>query len=444
MPRPHKPNKNRHKSSHTNRSRSASTRNASDSRGNGRSKQSFKAHPFEYHQELTVKIESLSNQGDGVAKVDIPEKELENWVIFTPFTIPGETVKIRITRNNKNCSLAELLEVIDASEARRTPACKHFTLCGGCQYQHMDYAMQLEQKTAQIQQLLYHIAGIETDVNATIASPKEYEYRSKITPHFRKPYNGKISTIGFVAKKQGREYLDVDQCPIAMEEINAVLPAIRKQTHHAAKNFKSDHTLLLRAAGGRVETNESTVITETVNDIDFHFLAGDFFQNNPFILPAFVDYAADRAGGHDYLVDAYCGSGLFSLSLAKHFKQVKGVEISVTATDWAKQNARLNKIENTDFIAASAEAIFKDIDFPARETTILIDPPRAGCSQDFLHQLFQYAPRKVVYISCDPATQMRDLKFFMENNYSITDVQPFDLFPQTKHLECIITLETEK
>jgi len=113
-------------------------------------------------------------------------------------------------------------------------------------------------------------------VNPTIASPQEYHYRSKITPHFRKPYNGKISSIGFVSKQQGREYLDIHRCPIAMQEINDALPKIREQVHHGAKQYKQDTTLLLRAAEGKVATNPNTVITEKVNGIDFHFLAGDF------------------------------------------------------------------------------------------------------------------------------------------------------------------------
>ncbi len=402
-----------------------------------------KAHPFPVSHELEVRIVSLSNQGDGVAKIDIPAKNIKQWVIFIPFTIPGEEVHIRITSNKKNCSLAELVAVNKPSVFRVEPRCSLFTVCGGCQYQHMDYQMQLTEKTQQIEQLLQRLAGVEFAVNDTVASPREYAYRSKLTPHFHKPYNGKISQIGFVSKLKSRDYVDVINCPIAVDEINEALPEVRQHAKDSAKSYKKDHTILMRAAEGKVTTNESTVIKETVNEVDFHFLAGDFFQNNPFILPAFVDYASKQAKGDNcnYLVDTYCGSGLFALTLAKDFKHVTGVEISETATDWAKQNARLNGIENTSFLAASAEAIFKNIDHPAEETTVLIDPPRAGCSSDFREQLFKFSPKKVVYVSCDPATQMRDLTYFVDHGYDVSDVQPFDLFPQTKHLECIITLE---
>lgn len=407
-----------------------------------RPQKQFNATPFPHHHELELKIESLSNQGDGVARIDLPDQKLTAWVIFTPFTIPGETVRVRIKSNKKNCSLAELIEVITPSEHRVDPECRLFMKCGGCQYQHISYAEQLNWKARQVTDLLKHLAGIDHPVNPTIASPNPYHYRSKITPHFRKPYNAKIGPIGFVSKQNSREYLDIIQCPIAMSEINTALPAIRKKTHSLARRYKKDTTLLLRASEGRVETDPESVISESVGDLKFHFLASDFFQNNRFILPAFTAYAAQQAKSKvsQYLIDAYCGSGLFALSLSRYFKQVAGVEVSETSTSWARQNAKLNNIENAKFIAAKAENIFSGLDFPAAETTVLIDPPRAGCSAAFLDQLFHFRPTRCIYISCEPATQMRDLQRFLDAGYRIEDIQPFDLFPQTRHLECIVTL----
>lgn len=407
-----------------------------------RPKKQFRAKPFPQFHELELEIESLTNQGEGVARVDIPFHGLTNWVIFIPFTIPGEIVKARITSNKKNCSLAEIIKVIKPSQHRVTPECKLFQKCGGCQYQHIAYQEQLSWKTRQVTELLKYNSKIIHEVKPAIASPKNYHYRSKLTPHFRKPYNGKISNIGFVSKQGGREYLDVTHCPIAVEEINQVLPDIRKKTHQLAKQYKKDTTILLRASEKGVETDPEGIICQQVGDLKFRFLASDFFQNNPSILPAFTDYAAQQArlGENTYLIDTYCGSGLFSLSLAKHFKQVAGIEISESSASWARQNASLNDIHNAEFTTASAEAIFKKINFPAEQTTVLIDPPRAGCSTEFLDQLFNYSPSRCVYISCEPSTQMRDLQKFTEAGYAIEEIQPFDLFPQTRHLECIVTL----
>ena len=200
--------------------------------------------------------------------------------------------------------------------------------------------------------------------------------------------------------------------------------------------------MLIRATLEGVETDFKATATERVGDLTFRFLAGDFFQNNPFILPSFTGYVADRAaeGGARFLVDAYCGSGLFALTLAGRFEKVAGVEVSETSCDWARRNAESNGIANATFLTASAEAIFGNISFPADQTAVVIDPPRKGCTPEFIDQLAAFAPSRVVYVSCDPATQARDLKLLDARGYSLADVQPFDLFPHTRHLECVMTL----
>jgi 23S rRNA (uracil1939-C5)-methyltransferase/tRNA (uracil-5-)-methyltransferase len=181
-----------------------------------------------------------------------------------------------------------------------------------------------------------------------------------------------------------------------------------------------------------------------VGDLKLRFLARDFFQNNPFILPAFTAYVRLQAAatGARFLVDAYCGSGLFALSAAPAFERVAGIELSESSIRFARQNAAANGIANVAFQSGDAATIFAGLDpiFSPAETAVIIDPPRKGCDESFLAQLFAFAPRTVVYVSCDPATQMRDLKGFLAAGYSLKDVQPFDLFPQTRHLECVITL----
>lgn len=391
--------------------------------------------PFEYHQEIEVRIDALTNLGSGVARVD-------GWVVFVPFCLPGETVLARVYRNDKNCSHADLVEVLEPSESRVTPACPLFGTCGGCQYQHFSYEGQLAWKTRQVRELLKHMAGIEFPVNDCHPSPQLWNYRSKITPHFDQPRDGQVGNIGFLAVGRRSQIIDVPTCPIAMREINDALPAQRESIRANAHTFKRGATILMRATQGRIETNPKAVATEQVGGVSFDFLAGDFFQNNPFILPGFTGHVARKAreGGARYLVDAYCGSGLFALTLAKDFEQVAGVEVSETAADWARRNAEANGITNARFMAASAEAIFGQIDFPAAETTVVIDPPRKGCTREFLDQLAAFAPARVVYVSCDPATQVRDLAILRELGFGLEDIQPFDLFPHTRHLECIMTL----
>ena len=362
--------------------------------------------------------------------------------MFVPFALPGEVILTKIWKNEQNCSHGDLLNIITSSPARIEARCRYFAECGGCQYQHLSYVEQLQWKRKHVSELLERLAGISTEINAPIASPEEWNYRSKITPHFKKPKNGKINEIGFLKKASRQSVLDIDHCHIAMNELNDILPHTREATRKRGNSYKKGATLLFRTNGEQVFENPRDIMSEKVGDLTFHFLAGDFFQNNPFILPQFVQYACDKAlAGSNYLIDAYCGSGLFGLSLAKNFKEVSMVEVSDSGADWARYNAKSNAITNAKILTASAEHIFKDISYPSAETTVLIDPPRKGCTEEFLDQLFKFGPHRVVYISCNPATQARDLKFFDTAGYEVLDIQPVDLFPQTRHLECIVTLE---
>ena len=500
-------------------------------------KKKFNDHPFAYRQEIELEIVTLTNLGLGLGRVALarteessgfrvsgsglpvrssetpepavsanpepdlsrrsqvepetqnPKPETQNpklpppaaagWVVMVPFALPGELVRVRVYRNHKNFSEADLLEVLRPSPHRVTPRCALFSRCGGCQYQHLAHAEQLLWKQRQVAELLEHMAGVVFPVAPVIGSPREFGYRSKITPHFAAPNAAKSSgfrvsgselsdeplptvpsvnpepetrnpaaappPIGFLRQGARFEIVDVPRCEIATEAINARLGEVRAEVQARAQRgeYQRGATLLLREASGTVTTDYDATITETVGGLKLHFLARDFFQNNPFILPAFAGYVRAQAAttGARFLVDAYCGSGLFALSAAPAFEQVAGIEISETSVQFARQNATANGIANATFQAGDAATIFAGLTLPPDETVVVIDPPRKGCDESFLQQLFAYRPRAVVYVSCDPATQMRDLRHFLAAGYALTAVQPFDLFPQTRHLECVITLQ---
>lgn len=404
-------------------------------------KKKFNEHPFPYHHELEMEVSTLTNLGVGLGRVPVGEGK---WVVMVPFTLPGEKVRVRVYRNHKNYSEADLLAVLTPSPHRIDPRCPLFGRCGGCQYQHLAYAEQLKWKRQQVEELLKYMAGVEFAVAPVIASPKEFGYRSKITPHFNPPRAGQPSPIGFLKTGNRFELVDVPACDIATPEINAKLPEVRAKTQQrlAAGEYQRAATLLLRHAQEGVITDYDAVIHEQVGALKLHFLARDFFQNNPFILPAFTGYVREQAAGSGarFLVDAYCGSGLFALSCAPAFERVAGIELSDTSIKFATENAAANGITNTVFQAGDAAQIFAGLTFPPGETAVVIDPPRKGCDEPFLAQLFAFGPRAVIYVSCDSATQMRDLKGFLAAGYELIAVQPFDLFPQTRHLECVITL----
>ncbi|KAL7522684.1 hypothetical protein ACHAWX_007367 [Stephanocyclus meneghinianus] len=263
-----------------------------------------------------------------------------------------------------------------------------------------------------------------------------------------------IGPIGF-KEKASRRLVDVPYCHIATPAINTALEQIRNDKRTEAiegrlKKPSKGATLLLRDAEGVVQTNPTKYVDTLVNGLTFRFQAGNFFQNNPYMLPKMVDLVVSAATAPSpigermtHLIDCYCGSGLFALGSSSFFDVCVGIEVNSKAVEEAKANAVLNGIGNCDFVSASAEAIFqsRDPDFPRDNTVVVVDPPRKGCSQEFLEQLDRYRPARVVYMSCDPATQARDANFLVGHGYKIVSVQPFDLFPQTRHIECLAVFD---
>jgi len=422
-------------------------------------KKIFRDKPFAYHQEIELEIATLTNLGVGLGRVPVPDASgagMSPWVVMVAFALPGERVRARVFRNHRNYSEADVVEILTASPERITPRCPLFGRCGGCQYQNLGYPAQLAWKRRQVAELLLHMAGVDFPVAPVVGSPEPFGYRSKITPHFHSPRDGREPEIGFLRQGTRFDVVDVPRCEIATEAINSRLAEVRAGVRERAARgeYPRGATLLLRDAGGVVTTEHDAVVTEEIvlprdparsTDgirLRLRFLARDFFQNNPFILPAFVAHVRDQgaASGARFLVDAYCGSGLFALGSAKAFERVVGVEISESSAAFARENAVANGISNATFRTGDAASLFAGLDFPAADTVVVIDPPRKGCDESFLRQLIAFGPRAVVYVSCDPATQMRDLAHFLAAGYALGTVQPFDLFPQTRHLECVITL----
>ena len=463
-----------------------------------------------------MRIESLTNLGFGVARIELEETmdkdtttsetedcvngEGKKWVVFIPNVIPGEIVRVRIYRNYASYSDADLLQIIEPSPDRIEPKCSLATICGGCQYQHISIDRQRKMKTMQVQELFERLGAFETHefpaVLDTLGTEKIFGYRSKITPHYDAPMTKKewrkaqtnaqnsgdaevnksceIGPIGF-KEKASRRLVDVPYCHIATPAINDALVNIRDSKREEArqgllKKPSKGATLLLRDADGVVETDHNVYVNTTVNNLTFRFQAGNFFQNNPFMLSKMVDLvveASTRASSSGkpmtHLIDCYCGSGLFAIGSSSSFDVCVGIEVNEKAVEEARENAALNGIQNCDFVSASAEAIFqsenpvrvtkKDADgndedneilvrdFPRESTVVVVDPPRKGCSEEFLEQLDQYEPQRVVYVSCDPATQARDAKLLVSYGYEIVSIQPFDLFPQTRHIECLAVFE---
>jgi tRNA (uracil-5-)-methyltransferase len=442
----------------------------------------FVAFPFQYHQEVDIRIETLTNRGWGIGRIDVSQNEQQanddasvgeevisstgtqmKWVIMVPNVVPGELARVSIFRNFKNYSEGDLVSVLEPSPDRIEPVCPLADDCGGCQLQHMSIESQRNWKTASVLESLQQY-GIETDVSPTLGTEHVFGYRSKLTPHYQAPAKRRrggptvegdknIQAIGF-QRQTSRSIIDVTTCPIATLAVNEKYEQARTELRSKPSTRTKGATLLFRQAnlddqGDAVSTNHQDYLTTRVRGLDFTYQAGNFFQNNYYVLPLMVDHVVEHASAPSHgiamthLVDCYCGSGLFALSAASHFETVVGIEINDKAVKEATANAVANDITNCHFRAAAAEAIFADIrDFPGDTTSVVLDPPRKGCSEDFLEQLYAFAPKRIVYMSCDPTTQARDaLGIVGTGRYRITSVQPFDLFPQTRHIECLVIFE---
>ncbi len=350
-------------------------------------------------------------------------------------------MKARIFRNHANYSQADLLEVLTSSPDRTEPVCELYGSCGGCQYQGATYEAQLKWKRQQVVNSLVRLGGLSVEVEPVIPSPKPYGYRSKLTPHFQGGRQGKELSIGFLRQGSRRALIDVKTCPIATDAINDALPAARDELKNAPKR-KRGGTLLLREVIEGVVTDPKKLVSEKVGDLIFHFKAGEFFQNNPFVLPLLVEHVVQQAKTDEIslLVDAYCGGGLFGLSAASRFKKIVGIEISREGFEGARTNARINQIDNAQFFLGDASSIFDELDGFTEPAALVIDPPRRGCDPDFLRQAIEFGPQRIVYVSCEPATQARDSQILLEAGYQAILAQPFDLFPQTRHVENVLTL----
>ncbi len=251
----------------------------------------FNDKPFAYHQEITLEVATLTNLGVGLGRVD-------GWVVMVPFALPGETVRAKVYRNRANYSEADLVEVLTPSPARVKPECALFGACGGCQYQHLAYVEQLTWKQRQVQEVLARIGGLpEVEVRPTHPSPRPYHYRSKLTPHYEPPRRDGSFPIGFLRAGSKRALVDVPQCPIATPAINNALPQVRADMSRRADKLKRGGTLLLRETREGVVTDPANLVSTAIGDTLFQFTAGDFFQNNPYILPELVEYALGRGSG---------------------------------------------------------------------------------------------------------------------------------------------------
>lgn len=455
--------------------------------------------------EIELKIKMISSTGDGLA-LSADGKH----VYVVPFAVTGDVVLARpyLLVAADSFTRADFLEVVSPGSLRDDSrvGCQYFSKCGGCQFQMMLPEDQHTHKKQIVEDAFARFSGIDPsvlpEIESTLPSPLQYNYRTKLTPHFdgppgftrrnkdgRKPRFEEVPPIGFMLKGR-RKVIDIEDCPIGSEAVRYGLRKEKQRVADTISSFSKGATILLRETtvrrlkteGVSIESFKDPIIRETdqyfetknyvsdnnasvkeyVGDSLLISNANSFFQNNNSILSPFLDYVKQRifASSTDapkpkYLVDAYCGSGLFTVTLASLFEKSIGVDIDQFSIEFAKQNAIQNGLKDrASFITATASEIFQDIKFPASETVMIIDPPRKGCDLPFLRQLMKFGPNRIVYVSCNVHTQARDIGFMVngvpnidggfgegKGAYTIESIRGCDFFPQTAHVEGVAVLQ---
>lgn len=383
--------------------------------------------------------------------------------VFVPFGLPGEDVRVRLVYEKNSFARGELLEVLTASPERINPKCKHFTKCGGCHYQNMTYEKQLLAKTEILKDQLQRIGKIENPpVRTMVASPHEWNYRNHVQFHLTADGN-----IAFV-NARGNSTLPIEECHLPETSIDSFWRDLHfesnKDVERVSLRAGRDEELLVVLESESPETPELEIeadvsvvhmfdehavviagqdyFTVTVLEKDFHVSAASFFQVNTKMAEKMIDHLLAKlpVDSSSTLLDVYCGAGLFSKFFASKCKQVIGIEFSESACEDFAIN--LDEFENVELYEGAAEEILPALAGKVGDMPFMIvDPPRAGIEKHALDAIIDIKPKMIAYVSCDPSTLGRDAARLILGGYRLVEVTPFDLFPQTFHIESISIFE---
>ena len=392
---------------------------------------------------MKVEILRFDDFGRGICFVN-------DKVTFVPFSTPGDVLEIEITKEKKNYNEGKIVKMIKPSKNRIVPPCQYFGICGGCAYQMLDYEKSILEKQNNVMNY-FKKNGLLIKPNI-IKNDTPYNYRNKIT---LKIVNKKIGYF----KNNSHDIVEINNCLLANNKINEVIKLLSSLSIINGEviircNYKEEVFIVINTYDnvdiskiknikdlkGIVLNNktiyENNYFIEEVNDIKYNVAYDAFFQVNRLVCGKMFKIAQDFVNIDDIVLDLYSGVGTLGLSAAKKAKEVVGVEINKNAVDNANSNAKLNNLTNAKFIYSDAGDI-KNLDINFNK--LIVDPPRAGLSQDTIDFINKRLPEEIMYISCDYHTQVRDLKLL--DNYEITNSYVCDLFSYTYHVECICILK---
>ncbi|MCH8284421.1 MAG: 23S rRNA (uracil(1939)-C(5))-methyltransferase RlmD [Chloroflexi bacterium] len=383
--------------------------------------------------DATLDIEEMTFMGEGLAR----------WngdAVFVAGTIPGERVDATIWRKHERFFEADLNEVIVPSPHRVTPPCPYVGACTGCQWQHIEYSHQLEIKTKLVADQMRRVGGFDDPpVAPAIGCDDPWGYRN----HARFTV-GPSGQLGFVNRTR-RRFVRIDRCLIMNDGINETLTQLQDKCHEttqvSVRYGPESHQRLVqptfKSPKVAMETGQ-THYTEELLGRRFRIASPSFFQVNIRQAERLVELVRERLelSGSETLVDAYAGVGTFAVLLAADAKQVFAIEESASAIEDARVN--IEGLSNVTLIEARTEQALAQL--PERPDAVILDPPRVGCHVEALDALIALGARRVVYVSCDPASLAHDLKHLCAEAYALEEIQPIDMFPHTHHIECVATL----
>lgn len=407
-----------------------------------------------YETEIT----SLENEGSGVCKIN-------QMIVFVPKALPGEKVRIRITEKKKNFARGKIVEILKSSDKRIESKCSYYEECGGCNLRHQTSKENLKFKKEKVETALKRIGKLDVKVEDTIPSLKEDNYRNKVS------FKVEDNRIGFYGEGT-YQLIDIDYCLLAQKQINDSLNVIKnylKENDNEIKNITirygnaMDELLIDIYSLNNTDIkildylttnicnlksvifNDKVVygngyIKEISNGLMFNVSAKSFFQVNSVQTEKLYDEIVKVANlsKDDVVLDLYCGTGTITSIVSKYVKKVIGIEIVEDAIIDAKENLKINGINNAKFICGDAAKEISKI--KEKVDVVIVDPPRKGVDRKAIAIMKKISPKKIVYVSCNPVTMARDLSY-LNDLYDVKKVTPVDMFPNTAHVESVVLLE---
>ena len=437
-------------------------------------------------QEIELTITTSGFQGKSIARKN-------GLVFFVSGAVPGDRVRAVVLRRKRNFVEATLTELLEPSEDRVEPRCRHFGICGGCRWQNLSYQRQLVEKQLHVQDLMARIGGLELEVGVPIPSPRPYSYRNKMEFSFGtsrwlsrdeiesgRPLD-KGFALGLHVPGRFDKLVDLRECflqsSLSARIVNRVREIARSRSSEATGEILAA-LVTTRSDEGRMEVLGSALadefkeigslvnavnetrspvaqgeekiiygsgeIIETIRDLSFRISLTSFFQPNTLQAERlyFLIQELLQPRGSELLFDIYSGVGCIGLFMASDVERVVGFDDNPGAVKDAQRNARENGVENVEFqVSDATEALSQEsLQAFGHPDKVVLDPPRAGLNKRLLERLLEVQPRQILYVSCNPATQARDIAG-LTSRYQVTAVQPLDMFPQTPHIECAVRLD---